>query len=216
MTQNRIYVSTKSHWDNDEDWNPAESGQGVDTHAFTVPNTQKFARYSVDVHTNTMASGYIVESAPKTGSTGSQRIKIKWWYFPFGKISYTLNVFSGNVEVVKIVYGENNWIGKAQNAIQQDQNFQIIVRGPQAKELYQQIKRLSGQPMDVRPLVEPVSNTVLITAIIVLGLISIAAFATIAAILMYAISEGYNARANHKTQGPLPFDDELTIEVERV
>ncbi len=72
---------------------------------------------------------------------------------------------------------------------------------------------MSGRPMGINFFVEPVSDTVAITLIIVLGLMTIAAFATIAAILIYAIHNGYNAKATHKLHGPLPFDDELIIEV---
>jgi hypothetical protein len=215
MAQKKIYSNTKSHWDNDKDWNPAESGQGTDTHDFTVPDGQKYVRYSVDVQTNTILSGYSIESAPKAGSTGRQKIKVKWWYNPFGKIRYTLEVFAGDAEIIKITFLENNWIGKAQDAIQQGQNFQIILRGPQAKELFGEITRLSGHPMGINFFIEPVSDSVAITLIIVLGLMSIAAFATIAAILIYAIHEDYNAKASHNVHGPLPFDDELIIEVNK-
>lgn len=213
MAQDKIYTRTKSHWDNDQDWNPAESGQGVDTHNFTVPDGKKYVRYSVNVLTATMFSGYLIEAAPRVGATGSQKVTVKWWYNPFGKIRYTLNVLAGDVEVIKIYFGENNWVGKAQNAIQQGQNFQIIVRGPDAKELFGQITRVSGRPMASNFFVEPVSDTVAITLIIVLGLMSMGAFATIAAILLYSIHEGYNAKASHKVHGPLPFDDELIIEL---
>ena len=55
MPQTKIYSKTKSHWDNDNDWNPAESGQGVDIHSFNLPDGEKYVRYSVDVHTATNA-----------------------------------------------------------------------------------------------------------------------------------------------------------------
>lgn len=177
----------------------------MDTHNFTVPVGQKYVRYAVNVDKATNFSGYSIKSAPSVGDTGSQRVLVKWWYNPFGKIRYTLDVYSGDVEIITICFGENNWVGKAQNAIQENQNFKIVMRGPQEKELSENINAVSG-------VVEPVSTTV-ITLAIVLGFMSIAAFATMAAVLIYAIHEGYNAKATHKVNGPNPLDDELTIEV---
>jgi len=67
--------------------------------------------------------------------------------------------------------------------------------------------------MPIMTFIEPVSDVVMITIVVVLGIMAISGFATIAGILMYAMHNGYNAKAVHRTHGPLPFDDELSIVV---
>ena len=88
MAQKILYQKTRSHWDDEVDWNPAKSGQGKDTHVFTIPNEEKFARYSIGLEVASAGSGCIVEVAPDFGATGDQFVRVRWWYNPFGKIRY--------------------------------------------------------------------------------------------------------------------------------
>ncbi|MEB4591935.1 hypothetical protein VSS37_13160 [Candidatus Thiothrix sp. Deng01] len=228
MAQQLIYKKTKSHSDGDDDWIP-DSAQGTDKHKFTIPADTKYVRYAISASEN--LGGYEVKSSPKRGATGDQNVNVKWWFLPFGNIKYTLRVYTGNVEIIPIEVGSNNWIGQALDAIKQGDNFKLILGGHDARNLFSTIKRLandrfipladastveaddmpgaeSSPAAPIEPMVEPIT----ITIAIVLAIISIAAFATIAAIFIEAIHNGYNANAKHKA-GATPLSDELEISV---
>lgn len=219
MSEKRIYTKAISHYDNDKDWNPGESGRGTDVHTFTVPRGEKYTRYSVDVITATLMSGYEISSKPKPGAKGKQTVKVKWWYNPFGKIRYRLNVYAGNSKPLVIYFGENNWENKVKDAINQGLKFTICLRGPKAKDL----AGLLNIPLPREIMDDPNSDTdtvrsrdagtVTLGVTALLAVVAIAAFATIGGVLIYAINNGYEARARHRLNGPLPFDDELLIEV---
>jgi len=161
MSQELIYTETRSHWDDDLDWNPGESGKGIDTHTFTLSKGMKFARYLIDVDVASLASGYNVESSPKAGATGEQQIRVRWWYNPFGKIRYTLQAYGGEPEVVTVWHGENNWVGKALNTLQQDQDFQISGRGSVARKLFGRMVRIAGNDLEHNFFAQPKSGSVI-------------------------------------------------------
>ncbi len=144
MTEKKFYTKTKSHWDNDNDWNP-EAGNGTDTISVNVPN--QFTRYRVELLTPAGVSGYQVKSAPRKGSTGKQRFRIKWYYAPFGKVSYRLRAYSGKPKRVEIVVGGHNWLNEIEDAIEQGLEARLVVRGIQARNLYRQI--LMAAPNDL-------------------------------------------------------------------
>ena len=216
--ETRFYSKTKSHWDNDNDWNP-EAGSGTDVISVNVPN--EFTRYRIELLTPPGVSGYEVVDAPRKGSTGRQKFRIKWYYAPFGKVSYRLRAYSGKPKPVEIVIGAHNWLHEVKDAIEQGLEVRLVVRGIQARNLYRQILMSAPNDLsvpsdlfferDVTPTDDdgdsavsdagngaqadgPVAEaaTITITLAICATLVIIAGFATIAGILMMALHEGYD------------------------
>jgi hypothetical protein len=211
MAQELIYSETKSHWDDDMTWIPGESGKGVDTHTFTLPAGMKFARYSIDVDVASLASYYKVESAPKAGATGKQQIQVRWWYNPFGKIRYTLHVYGGEPETVTVWYGENNWVGKALNTMEQDLNLRMPGRGSVARKLYSRMMRMANKDLERNFITHPKSGSVAATQDTALGLIATVTYGSMGGMVLYALDKGYEVMGRFDAGGVLPFDDELTV-----
>mgnify|MGYP000203410516 CR=1 FL=1 len=211
MAQELIYSETRNHWDDESDWIPGESGKGVDTHIFTLPAGKKFARYSIDVDVASLASFYRVESAPKAGATGKQQILVGWWYNPFGKIRYTLNVYAGEPETVTIWYGENNWAGKALNTLEQDLNLRMPGRGGVARKLFGRMMHLANKDLERNFMTHPKSGSVAATQNTALGLIASVKYGALGGMILYALDKGYEVKGQFDAGGPLPFDDELTV-----
>lgn len=215
MAETLIFTGTKSHWDSEEEWNPAGSGQGKDTLSFTIPEGSRFARYSVEMEVASAGSGCIVESAPEQGDAGPQFIRVRWWYNPFGKIRYTVSVYAGDPETVVVYHGENNWTGKTLNAIEQGLSLNLSGRGPIAKKLFSRMMRMSGKPMPYTFYSEPELASVTVSTDISLGLVASVKYGAVGGILLFALCSGYHAGAKFNPHGMLPFDDELTIEMRK-
>jgi hypothetical protein len=215
MAQEVIYTETKSHWDNDLDWNPGESGKGIDTHAFTLPEGMKFARYLIDVEVASLASGFNVESTPKAGATGEQQIQVRWWYNRFGKIMYTLRVYGGEPEAVTIWHGENNWVGKALDTLQQEQELRIAGRGGVARKLFGRMMHVADKELERTFYAQPKSDSVAAKQNTALGLIATVKYGAIGGTILFALDKGYEVTGHFEAGGALPFDDELTISFEK-
>ena len=211
MAQELIYTMTKSHWDNNLDWNPAESGKGVDTHIVSLPEGTKFARYSIDVEVASLASGCNVESAPEAGATGEPRILVRWWYNPFGKISYTLHVYAGAPEPVTILYGENNWVGKALDTLRQEQEVKIAGRGHVARKLFGRMMRMAGRDLERTFYAQPKSDSVTVNQDVAFGLMATIKYGAIGGTILFGLNKGYEVTGEFDAGGPLHFDDQLTI-----
>jgi hypothetical protein len=211
MAQTIIYRKTRSHWDDEGDWNPANSGQGKDTHAFTIPMGEKFARYSMDIEVASAGSGCIVEYWPDGGAMGDQFIRVRWWYNPFGKIRYALTVFTGAPETVLIYHGENNWGGKTLDTLRLEQDIDLSGRGPIAKKLFSRIMRMSGKAVSHTSYSQPELATIAVSRDVALGLIASIKYGAVGGILLLALDSGYEVHARFDPHGMLPFDDELTI-----
>ena len=215
MTQTIIYKKTKSHWDDESEWNPSSSGQGTDTHIFTIPNGNRFARYLVDVEVASAGSGCLVETGPDVGAKGEQWIKVRWWYNPFGKIRYTLSVFTGDPEVVHVQYGESSWAGKAMSALKQGLDLDLSGRGAVAMKLFSRILRMSGKPMSRNFYTEPELSKTSATRDVALALIASIRYGVMGGLILLALDNGYIVTAKFDPHGMLPFDDELTIEMRK-
>jgi hypothetical protein len=215
MAQTIIYQETKSHWDDESDWNPANSGQGKDRHVFTIPMDDRFVRYSLDIEVASAGSGCIVESWPDTGAIGDQFIRVRWWYNPFGKIRYALTVFTGAPETVLIYHGENNWSGKTIDTVRLEQDIDLSGRGPIAKKLFSRIMRMSGKAVSRTLYSEPESATIQVSRDSALGLIASIKYGAMGGILLLALDSGYEVHARFDRHGMLPFDDVLTIEMRK-
>jgi hypothetical protein len=215
MAQQVIYTQTKSHWDVGN-LSSVNSGEGFDSHVFTIPEGMKFARYSLEVDVASLASSMTVVGAPKVGATGEQTIQVRWWYNSFGKIRYTITVYGGEPEPVAIWHGENNWAGKALSAIKQDLDIDLMGRGPIAKRLFARMKRFSGNPFEYRLDSAGKQDPVTITAEIPLGLIATIKYGTIGAIMLHALNQGYTVKGSFNAGSALPFDDALDIEMRKL
>ena len=215
MAQEMIYSEARNHWDDESSWIPGVSGNGVDTHTFTLPAGMKFARYSIDIDVASLASYYKVESAPKAGGAGEQQIRVRWWYNPFGKIRYTLNVYAGESETVTVWYGENNWAGKALNTLEQDLNLRMPGRGSVARKLFSRMMRMANKDLERNFITHPKSGSVAATQDTALGLIATVKYGAMGGMILYALDKGYEVLGQFDAGGALPFDDELTMSFEK-
>jgi hypothetical protein len=160
-------------------------------------------------------SGCLVETAPDTGDTGEQFMRVRWWYNPFGKIRYTLTVYTGDTEIVSLYHGENNWAGKTLYTVRQGLDLHLTGRGPIAKKLFSRLMRMSGKEMPHTFYAEPRPATIPVLRDVALGLIATVKYGAIGGILLYAIDSGYEVRGKFDPHGVLPFDDELIIDMKK-
>jgi len=175
----------------------------------------KFARYLIDVDVASLASGYNVESSPKAGATGEQKIQVRWWYNPFGKIRYILHVYGGESEVVTVWHGENNWVGKALNTLQQGQDLQMPGRGSVAKKLFGRMMRIAGNELEHNFFAQPKSGSVMADEVVALGLMTTVKYGAIGGTILFALDKGYKVTGHFDAGGALPFDDQLTLSFEK-
>jgi len=197
------------------DWNPRKSGKGIDTHVFTLSKGMKYARYLIGVEVASLASGYNVESTPKARATGERQIRVRWWYNPFGKIRYTLNVYGGEPEVVTLRHGENNWVGKARNTLQQEQDLKISGQGGVAKRLFGRMMRMAGKDLENTYFAQPKSGSVRAGEEVALGLMATIKYGAIGGTILFALDHGYKVTGHFEAGSALPFDDQLTISFEK-
>jgi len=221
MPEQQIYSNTRSHWDNDGDPNPAEAGSGHDEHVFTIPSGEKFSRYELQINANTAFSSASVVQAPSADATGQQKIKVKWAFNPFGKIAYTLKVFSGAaVEPVEIHFGTPNAPQQAFDLIQQKKPLRLVVSGPDALALTDVFRKARN----LGPLT-PAQNSysaaigtgeVMLAAVICATIVAVVTLLVIVTICVVAIHYNYKVAIDYSRNGPLPFDDRLTIRLDPV
>lgn len=219
MSEKQITPSEKRSHASSNDWNLLPGG-GTDTISFTVPSGERFTRYSIDLLTPSLTSGYEVVSAPKRGATGQQKMRIKYHYAPFNKVSYRVRLYYGKPGPVEIAVDSTDWLNRVKDAIAQKLEVRLAVHGAQARELYRQLLLLAphdvivpadlfyepdesdnepdndvaiDQPQDGQQPIATLSEPVAVTITLgVLGaLVIIAGFATIASVLMMAMHRGY-------------------------
>lgn len=213
MTQTLIYQKTKSHYDDGSQWIPSKAGIGIDTHAFSVPPGDHFARYSIDVEVASVGSGCTVDYAPDTGSGGDQVLRIRWWYNPLGKIKYILSAYAGEPEMVEVLHGENNWAGKAVGYVRQRQNLRLRGRGTVSRKLFSRMMSIVGKSMSKESQPTPAVTLNSVPRLVALSLLASMKYAAIGGIILFALDEGYTIKAHFDPKGALPFDDELAIEM---
>ena len=139
MAQKLIYNKRKSHSDDDNDFLP-EPGNGVDNHTFTISGDKQFDRYELALLSPAGSTGCAVRSKPRRGANGRLKIKVRYHYLPFAKVSYRLKVFSkpkndSSKSELQIAFGKGRWKDKVQDAVNQNLKFKIVVKGEEAKEL---------------------------------------------------------------------------------
>jgi hypothetical protein len=109
-----------------------------------------------------------------------------------------------------IEVGSSQWEQKATSAVGDRQAFKLTVKGTEALLGAESIRRRPGLG----------SATFVTGAEVVLGvsllvtLIAVGSLGVVAAVCLYAVSQGYSVKAKHKVKGPLPFDDELTFDLQ--
>jgi hypothetical protein len=111
--------------------------------------------------------------------------------------------------VTTITVGSNNWVNKANSAIDKGKRIKLKIVGMDAFTLGEALKRqITGTPKTLEPV-----TTIAVTSAIVVGVIAVVGLGVMAAVCLYGISKGYTIVATHRTRGPNPFDDELTFDL---
>jgi|688.fasta_scaffold290019_2 hypothetical protein len=224
MAEQEIFGQFKSHWDDDNDWNPGETGSGEDTHTFTVPAGKHFTRYHLSIEANTMGSSASVVAAPQAGATGQQTAKVSWHYNPFGKIAYTLRAYADDQAapppVVDIWVDTPNWERTAFDSIRQRKKVRLLLRGPNAKKFIELIRAAKGllplPPTEQRYSIQfaVAWDDVLIAAIVAAAVVAVVTLIVILVICVYAMDRNYYVKIDYDRKGPYPFDDSLEITLE--
>ena len=106
--------------------------------------------------------------------------------------------------VTTIQVGSPNWERKAHKAIDEKKRVRLVVKGVVAQTAAEALRRNPGISMVT-------GAEVAITATIVIGIIAVVGLGVVAAVCLYGISKGYKVKARHRAKGPMPFDDELYI-----
>lgn len=215
MPEQQIYSELRSHWDNDGDLIP-ESGSGTDEHIFNIPAGQKFSRYELKIEANTAFSNASVSTAPTSGATGQQKIKVNWNFNPFGKIAYKINVYAGTTDQpVDIIMGTPNAPQQAFDLIKQKKPFHLILSGADALSAVNVFRKAQNKP----PLL-PTENTysaaigwddVLMAAVICAAIVAVVTLLVILLICLAAMQSHYKVDIQYRRNGPMPFDDTLII-----
>ncbi len=213
MPQKKIYESTKKHFGGDGGSNPFphESDSGRESHSFNIPPRYKYHGFELLTLPPTYAAHALVIQKPKKGVTGRKKtIKVDWFYAPFGRIEYKLKVFATRgtapAPPVKVVVFSHGWLERARNAIDQRQRVQLVLMGPLATELNAILRQSTPATYALAPMA-----AVAITTAIIFAIVSVAAFATIGIVLLYAVDHRYVAKVEYKgsanpLEGKLVFD----------
>lgn len=211
MPNTKIYSETKSHYD--PDGNPATgnaTGRGTDSHHFQIPEGQKYSHSELAFLDATMGSTCSKSREPQIGVTGAQEVAVEWSYNLLGKIRYRLDVFAIDEGEqappipVTVIVGEQNWQGKAKQAIDEHRGLKLIFKGIETGVFV----RLWGlQPNTVVPIAASSIGLLLLAAIAITCVL-------IGFVLLYAINKGCNAKVKFKIGGPLPIDDELEFDIQ--
>ncbi len=208
-----IYTKTTRHRNTS---NPVLPAAGTDTHSFTVPTQQKYSHFNIQTLNGHALSGYSIKSKPKAGAVGSRSIRVDWWYAPFGQVHYKIVVHgkpkssTTKPPAQSITFGAVGWFEETMAAIDQGLDFNIVLKGPAATELFNAIRgpSVSGA---VDPVITP-GVVIVITLAVAFVVVSLAAFALIGAVLIVAIRSGYNARAHYKgSSNPLAAELEIRV-----
>lgn len=111
-------------------------------------------------------------------------------------------------EVIK-VEDFSLWSYRAQELLSQKEPFVLKITGPQAA-----LAGLALQRSDINATTSNlVAEGVVITAAIVVGVIAVVGLGVVATVCIIGMNQGYSVKARHKTKGPMPFDDELELEL---
>lgn len=120
------------------------------------------------------------------------------------------NTVAAMPATVTINVGSSNWVEKANRAINQKKRINLKLVGYDAFNLGEALRRFNRSTR--ASFVEP-TTAVVITSAIVIGVIAVVGLGVLATICLYGISRSYTIKATHKVKGPLPFDDQLTLDL---
>jgi hypothetical protein len=112
-------------------------------------------------------------------------------------------------------HGENNWVGKALNALQQGQDLQMPGRGSVAKKLFGRMMRIAGRDLEHNFFAQPKPGSVRANEDIALGLMAAIKYGAIGGTILFALGKGYQVTGQFDAGGALPFDNQLTISFEK-
>ncbi len=226
MSETTILNKAKTHADTDG-FGPIPTWKnGIDTYTVRIPAGKKFSRFAFDNHS--FLAGATVIQAPKPGDKGRVTFKIKWNYMAFGKVDYQIRAFAaieGTTNEIAIAVGSPNWDRRAFEALEQGVRFRLVIRGAEAARIGNLLRNRKDKDVQARYKSfakgveykdrEPVTITIAVTVAIVIGVIALATTGALVAICLAAINKGLCVDATHKTNGPNPFSDELSLNVKK-
>jgi hypothetical protein len=217
-TEQEIYTKFQSHFDDDGNFHPDEFGLGEDVHRLEVPAGKQFARYELEIHTDTMGSTASVTQAPGVGAAGRQVLKVKWMYGSFGKLAYTVRAFASNDppagQPVTVWVPKSQWERSTLDLVRQGRPARLVLQGPDALVLVNALRLEQGEPPLPRfqaSHAAPVPQGAWTDAVAALSAAAKLIPLAVSAVACAAGQYGYRGEIRFDRKGPLPFDDHLEV-----
>ena len=229
MSETQIFHDSHSHY---QDPPPSvipprvpNTGAGDDVLHISVPPGKFFSRYDLHIDASTPGSSASVTSAPAAGATGAHDIKVHWGYGLFGKIAYTLTAYATDHAVrptISVNVGDSSWQQRAFDAIRQKAGLRLHLRGPDALTLFNALRHARGHG-PVGPglpgtyqvvVIDDIAVADIVAICLILAVVAVVALLVIGVICVVAIESHYHVNAKLVSKGPLPWDQELVIELD--
>lgn len=105
---------------------------------------------------------------------------------------------------VVVRVGADRWEQRAKQAIEDNKPVRLVLVSVPAQQVGDALRRGLQLPTFV--------TGVEIGAAVIL-VIALAGFGVLCSVCLYGIHEGYTIKARHVAHGPLPFDDELDLDL---
>lgn len=181
------------------------------------------------------AASTAAENAPETptppeGATevANTPAKVRNWFDGLGKKgkSEAERIIRENMPIRRVIVpipGQTMWIDTAKTCIDNRQSMQIIISGPDATTLINAFQAARGEapvglsdPNSTQNLVvaDDVGAGTIITVSALLTAVAIVTLFVILVICLYAIYNNYKVGITWHRNGPLPFDDQLEINLD--
>ncbi|QJY48403.1 hypothetical protein [Pseudonocardia broussonetiae] len=199
-------------------WDPFTSRDGVDRFEFKIPPGRVFSHYELRPITTTFPHELEVKKAPGAGATGAQHIDVHWKLWGGGQVAYEVRgVYHREQDEpppLRVVVGSEGWDRLGFQLVEQRRNFSLVVVGPDAKRIWNDIRRFAGgSPNEVAGIDDAF---VALTAVVLAGVIGTILVAggllVLNNILGAAVKAGCNAKATF-TKGEALAAGELSFDI---
>lgn len=198
-------------------WNPTKERSGVDKFTFTIPPGRVFSHYELRPITTTFPHELRVKKGPRAGATGDERIDVHWKLWGGGRVAYEVRgVYHRSQDVpppLRVVVGSEGWDRLGFQLVEQRRNFSLVLVGPDANRIWNDIRRFTGSSNEVAGIDDAF---VALTAVILGGVIGTILVAggllVLNNILGAAVKEGCPAKATF-TKGEALAAGELSFDI---
>lgn len=171
--------------------NLPEPGSGTDQFSVTIPQGLQLAHVDIEFQDLTLLAKAGILSPPARGSTGNQRIHVRWSHPPYGKVAYRLRVWAstdGTSQPVMVDHDETGFEIRSKLLLAQSVPVNARVVGQKAAMLNNAIEaqRGSAAAQTQELITAAVIIVLILAAVVVVGMI------VLYAVLHKAMEDGYD------------------------